>query len=134
MKDEHAQALYAQFVQLQEQAQALEEHMQSMHEQLHNIEKTKETLDELQQLSTPQQSWVPIAPGAYAKAQLQPADTILINVGANVAVEKKPDEVLATLEEHKRVLEELSDAAMQELKQIYADVDKIRKQVEKEEQ
>jgi prefoldin alpha subunit len=129
MNDDEARTLYERFMQLQEQAQALEQHMQNMQEQLRNLEKTKETVTHLQTLTQPTQTWVPMAPGAYVKAQLQPADTILLNVGASIAVEKEPAAVIQTLDEHAKVLHELQEAALQELQEILAEIETIRNQV-----
>ncbi len=130
MEDERAQELYAKFMQLQQQVQELKGHFEMMQHQLQEIEKTRETITTLSELTTSTETWVPIAPGAYVRATLSAPKTVLINVGANIAVEKKPDDVASTLSDHSGVLEELSDAALAELKQSLAELDRIRAEVE----
>ena len=130
MDDSEAQKLYGEFIALQEQAQNLNSHLQQMLEQTQQIETTKKVIAELQAEPGTRQAWIPIAPGAYAKGTIQNPEQLLLNIGSGVAVEKTPQEVLETLDGHKKVLDELSDAAMQELKEISEKIDAIRVQVE----
>ncbi len=130
MNDEEAQQLYGAFVELQQQAQTLNEHLEQMQEQRANIEQTRKTITELQTIKEPTQGWIPIAPGAYVKETTEPVKTVLLNIGAGVAVEKEPADVLATLEEHAKVIDELTDAAVAELKETIAKIDEIKTRVD----
>jgi prefoldin alpha subunit len=132
--EQRSQALYSEFMQLQEQSGALEQHLQGMTEQLRNIAQTKETINQLGELKTPVEAWVPIAPGAFIKATTPPPQHVLLNVGAGVAVEKTPSEVLETLDGHVKVLEELQSAALEELQRIIARIEEIKAEVAAAEQ
>ena len=134
MDETKAQELYARFMELQEQVKNLEDHFQGMQEQLRNIEKTRETILELEKLDGEKETWIPIAPGAYSKATVNPVRTILLHIGANIAVEKEPAEVMKTLNDHKAVLEELSEATIKEIQEVLAEVETIKQTVETSEQ
>ena len=130
MDEEKAQQMYGEFLQLQQEAETLNEHFRAMQEQLATIEKTRQTMKDLQTLQKPSESWVSIAPGAYVKAITQPLGPVLLNIGANVAVEKTPEQVLHTLDEHAKVLNELSDAAIKELQATLERIETIKNAVE----
>lgn len=134
MKEEAAKELYEEFVQLQTQAEQIQQHFQAIQQQLQAIQQTKQTIAALQDVKEPVESWIAVAPGAYAKATIKPADTMLLNIGANTAVEKKPEDVLSTLDEHQRTLESLGDEALKEFKEIMTAIDKIKHQVGADEQ
>jgi prefoldin alpha subunit len=129
VNEEKAKELYERFLQLQQHTSELEHHFQGMQEQLRSIAQTKEALAQLQALTEPTQTWIPIAPGAYVKGTVDPASSVLLHLGSSAAVEKAPESVIATLDEHQKVLEELSEGAVQELKSAHDELEQIKKQV-----
>ena len=134
MKEEEAQKMYFEFLQLQEQAEQLQQHIQTMQEQVRSINQTKHTVKQLQELKQPVESWMQIAPGAFVKATAKPVDSILLNIGSGAAVEKTPEQVLQTLEEHSKTLDELTSAAYKELEEIVAKIESIKDNVEKQQE
>lgn len=130
ISEDEAKKLYERMMELETGAQATNEQLQALHEQLQHLKQTITTVKELQALTEPKETWVPIAPGAYIKATVHPAASVLLAVGAGTAVEKNPAAVLETLEGHVATLEELADGALQELKESHAEMERIRDLVE----
>jgi prefoldin alpha subunit len=130
VNDEEAQKAYFEFMELQQQAENLQQHIQQVQEQIRNIHQTRQTISELQKIEASVESWMHIAPGAFIKATAKPVDTILLNIGAGVAVEKKPEQVLETLLQHEVTLEEILASATKEFQETLTKLESIRKKVE----
>lgn len=130
MDDQEAQKLYFEFMEMQQQVENLQRHIQQIQEQIRNIHGTRETIKELQRIEAPTESWMQIAPGAFIQATAKPIETILLNIGANVAVEKTPQQVLDTLKDHENTLDEILQAATTEFHETMDKLDAIRKKVE----
>lgn len=131
MNENEAKALYSEFMAAQEHAQTLENHRTALTNQLKSIEETQAVIDALENLHEDTAAWIPIAPGAYAKATLHKNAPILLNVGAGTAVEKQPADVRTTLSEHHATLQELHEGATEELQTIVTQLDAIRSRVER---
>lgn len=126
MSEEDAAKLYAEFMQLTQQESQLDSHLNGIREQLAAIDQTIETIKAIANLNEKTETWMPIAPGAYAKATVEPKQPILLNIGASVAVEQEPSEVVKTLEGHRKILSELADAAVEELDALSIRAHEIR--------
>jgi prefoldin alpha subunit len=103
--------------------------LRGVQEQLRALSQTKEALSELEALPSDKETWIPIAPGAYVRGTVKPAASVLLSVGSQVAVEKTPAEVRATLDGHETMLSGVGDEAITELKDVLAEMDVIREQV-----
>ena len=130
MSEDDAKKLYERMMELETSSHATNEQLQAMHEQLQHLKQTITVLTELQTLTEPKETWIPIAPGAYVKGTVSPAATVLLSVGAGTAVEKNPAEVLKTLAEHVTTLEELADGALAELKEAHTEMETIKERVD----
>jgi prefoldin alpha subunit len=134
MDEAAAQQLYEKMVALEEKSRALDQHLRGIQDQLQTLAQTRDTIKELQALPTATETWIPIAPGAYVRGTVSPAATVLLAVGAGVAVEKSPEAVMATLQGHEDALTDVADDALGELKEVFAEMDVIKAQVESTEQ
>ncbi len=130
MDEGAAQQLYERMVTLEERARELDQHLRSIQDQLNTLAQTRDAIKELQELPKATETWIPIAPGAFVRGTISPASSVLLAVGASVAVEKSPEQVKATLQGHEDALSDVADQALSELKQVFADMDTIKAQVE----
>jgi prefoldin alpha subunit len=127
--DATAKKLYERMVELQERSRELDEHLRGVQEQLRALEESRAAIQELERLPQAQETWIPVAPGAYVKGTIAPAASVLLSVGANVAVEKSPAAVLETLTGHEHTLEDIGDKVITELKDVLAELDTLRELV-----
>lgn len=130
LNEEEAKKLYERMMELETSSQATNEQLQALHEQLQHLKQTITVITELQTMTEPKETWIPIAPGAYVKGSVNPAATVMLAVGAGTAVEKKPEDVMKTLTEHVATLEELANGALAELKEAHAEMEQIKERVE----
>ncbi len=104
LDQEQLQQKFMHFKFLQEQMGQITQQVQQLHQQNQNLENAKQTIDELEKTSLGTEILAPIADGLFIKVNLQDKDNLLINVGAEVAVEKKMDVVKAQLVTQKKDL------------------------------
>ena len=97
---------------------------------MHTLSQTRDAITQLQKLPEATQTWIPIAPGAFVRGTVSPAATVLLAVGAGVAVEKSPEAIMTTLEGHEEALTSVADQALSELKEVFAEMDTIKSKVE----
>ncbi len=92
---------YRQFQQVQEHLEQITQHLDMLHQQQLEIDVSIEALKELQDAKPNTEILAPIANGIFFKAELKDHKKLLVNVGADVAVEKTIPEVIELLEEQK---------------------------------
>lgn len=111
---------------LYEQMEQVNNHVQQLLQQQEELEISKNALETLQRTKTETSILAPIANGIFIQAALKNSEKLIVNVGANVTVEKTVPETVALLEEQQKkvikntkeaeiLLERLQSTAMQML-------------------
>lgn len=133
MADEKkAEDQYMQFQQLQQQLEQIADFVERLHQQQQEIETSIEALKELKKTKINSEILAPIANGIFLKAELKDNANLIVNVGAEVTVEKTIPEAIKLLEEQKeKIIEDISEAESV-LKQLYAQGMKISQDAENE--
>lgn len=109
---------YRQLQQLQQQVDQITEYVERMQGQRQELENSIEALTELQKTNINTEILAPIANGIFLKAELKDNQRLVVNVGAEVTMEKNIPEVLNLLAEQKeKIAENISEAetVLQEL-------------------
>lgn len=102
---------YRELQQLQQQAEQITEYVGKLQGQQQELENSIEALTELQKTTVDTEILAPIANGIFLKAKLKDNQRLVVNVGAEVTVEKGIPEVLTLLAEQKeKIAENISEA------------------------
>jgi prefoldin alpha subunit len=88
------------------------------------------TLEGLETEKKDSQLFVPIGGGSYVKAKLETANTVVVGVGADVAVERTLKEAKEELEARIAELEKTREALVQQFNQVVARIQDNRAQIE----
>ena len=105
MADEkNIQEKYLQFQQLQQHLEQITQHLEMLHQQQQEIVFSIEALKELQAAKPHTEILAPVANGIFFKAELKGRQKLLVNVGADVTVEKTIPEVIELLEKQKEMI------------------------------
>jgi len=83
---------------LDQQIQEMQQNMQQLESQRTEIISVQQALDELKLQKKGTEVLVPVANGIFMKANLADSDSLILNVGSGVAVEKSIDQTKAILE------------------------------------
>ena len=102
---------YMQLQMLQQQVEQITDYVEKLQGQQKELDNSIEALAELQKTKVNTEILAPIANGVFLKAELKDNQNLVVNVGAEVTVEKTIAEVLRLLEEQKgKITENLAEA------------------------
>ena len=68
---------------------------------------------------------VPIGAGAYLSCPKPDSERVVVNIGANVMLSKKPEEAVKLLEERQTVVSDAVGVAQQDLEQVIREMDEL---------
>ena len=88
-EDQKTEDRYRQLQMIQQQAEQIAEYVQKLQMQLQEIDNSLEALQELKNTAINTEILAPVANGIFLKASLQDNQKLVVNVGAEVTVEKK---------------------------------------------
>lgn len=109
---------YRQLQLLQQQAEQITDYVEKLQLQQQELNNSLEALTELQKIKVNTEILAPIANGVFLKAELKDNQKLVVNVGAEVTVEKTIPEVIKLLAEQKeKITENIAEAetVLQEL-------------------
>ncbi|HLD39683.1 MAG TPA: prefoldin subunit alpha [Candidatus Nanoarchaeia archaeon] len=119
-EDQKTEDRYRQLQMIQQQAEQIAEYVQKLQMQLQEIDNSLEALQELKNTAINTEILAPVANGIFLKASLQDNQKLVVNVGAEVTVEKTIPEVINLLQEQKeKITQNVSEAegVLQELQE-----------------
>jgi len=119
-EDQKTEDRYRQLQMIQQQAEQIAEYVQKLQLQLQEIDNSLEALQELKNTAINTEILAPVANGIFLKASLQDNQKLVVNVGAEVTVEKTIPEVINLLQEQKeKITQNVSEAegVLQELQE-----------------
>ncbi|MDO8510713.1 MAG: prefoldin subunit alpha [Nanoarchaeota archaeon] len=119
---------YRQLQQLQQQVEQITEYVERMQGQQKELDASIEALSELQKTNINTEILAPIANGIFLKAELKDNQKLVVNVGAEVTVEKNIPEVLRLLTEQKEKIAENISEAETFLQELYEQGKKLYQQ------
>jgi prefoldin alpha subunit len=104
------------------EAEWQQQHARDIQDQLQNIQNIElevfRTSEALKNLKEKGVSLFSLGSGVFAKGELREINKLLVNVGANVLVEKNIDEAVTFLEDRKKELEGIRTNLLSEMKVI----------------
>ncbi len=107
MADEkNIQEKYMQFQMVQQHLEQITEYVEQLQLQQREIGVSIEALKELEKAPPKAEVLAPITNGIFFKAELKDNKNLLVNVGADVTVEKNIPEVIGLLEEQQQKMSE----------------------------
>ncbi|MBI2653770.1 prefoldin subunit alpha [Candidatus Woesearchaeota archaeon] len=87
-KEKKAQELYMEFQVIDKHIKQLQQQLELVTSQFMELNATNRTLDEFTKIEVGKEIFVPLSSGIFAKASIKDSSELLVNVGANVAVNK----------------------------------------------
>ncbi len=124
------QEKYMQFKMLQEHIEKISEQLQQISGHLEEIDVSKEALTELESAPLKKEMMCPVANGIFVKAALNDNKHLLVNVGADTAVEKTFAQVMEMLEAQRKELHAKLKEGEALLQQMHLQAMEIYQQVE----
>lgn len=130
MNKSDLQQQYQHFQLLQQQIEQLTEHLEFLHQQRQEVDNSIDAVQQLAHVNAPHEFLAPLANGIFVKGNITETQTLLVNVGAEVAVEKTIPQVAAMLAAQKKMIGQRAASADQQLQELTAQAMKIYREVE----
>ena len=131
VNDDKWQGKYVQFQQLQQHIEQITQHVETLNQQNMEIGETILGLSELEKAKLGDEVLFPLSNGIFIQGELKNKEKLLVNVGADVIVEKKSEQVIEMLKvQQKSIVQKISDAELilqqfqQQAMAIYEEVQK----------
>ena len=112
-QEKKVQEMYMEFQMLEQHIRQLQKQLEAVTQQLVELTVTSISLDEFNKIKPGKEIFVPLSSGIFAKASVKDTSELLVNVGANVVVQK---DVASTkkliqrqMEEIKKIREQMVD-------------------------
>jgi len=121
---------FMQFQMLQKQMEQINEQVELIQRQREEVMESIYALGGLGQVEENTEIFAPIATGVFVKASLKDTKNLLINVGADTAVERSVTDVIGLLEQQEKGLQEKMRQAGAILEQLQEQAMQIYNQVE----
>ena len=131
MNDAEIQEKYQQFQTLQQHIEQLTEQIEFLNQQTQEVTASIEAVQQLGHTALQNEFLAPIASGIFVKGKLKENQSLLVNVGANVAVEKTIPQVVTMLTAQKKNIIQKVAEADNILQQLTAEAMKIYQEVDK---
>ncbi len=109
---------YPQLQELQQGMQHLQEQLQLLLQQKAELDHLTDALHELKKQGQKQDVLVPFGAGIYLKAEIKDSQTVLLNVGAGVTVEKDIDSTLVLIDRQAQELVTIEGSMQEELAHV----------------
>jgi len=103
---------------LESTAEAIQSRINFVNAALTELRYAKETLEGIEKQEVDVPLLVPIGGGSYVKAKLESRDTVILGIGAGVAVEKSLKDAKETLSKRMEELEKVRSNLQQQLTQV----------------
>ena len=114
-KEEKLQKLYLEFQMLEQQIKQLEKQSNSLNNHLVELMSTSQSLEELKKVGEKSERLIPISTGIYAEAELKGKDSFIVNVGANIAINKDLESTKKIISDQVKEIGQVHENVSQEL-------------------
>jgi prefoldin alpha subunit len=115
---------------LEETVEEIQSRINMTHAALTELKVSSLTLDGLEKEKKGTELFVPIGGGSYVKAKLETSKTVVVGVGADVAIEKTVKEAKEELETRIAELEKTREGLGQQLNQVFGRMQQNRTMME----
>lgn len=134
---EELEALILEYSNLKAYADVIKQQIEFSTSAIIELTMSKNSLNEIKIVGGNAEALIPIGAGNYIRAYLKDVDTVIANIGAGVAIEKKIDEAMADIEDKiKKIQSQISTLQNQyaqvtiRLSQLQARINELYPQVE----
>lgn len=99
MNKEEIQKRYLGLQDFSLQLKQLQEQLANLEAQIFEMQRTKESIEDLEKMKNKKEILIPISNGIYTKAELNSSDKLLVNIGADLMVNKSFEETKKLIDE-----------------------------------
>ena len=129
-KEKKAQEMYMEFQMLDQHIKQLQKQLQAITQQLMEFEATSMSLEDLQKVPQGKEIFVPLSSGIFTKATIKDTSELLVNVGANVIVQKDIASTKKLISNQVEEIRKLQKRMIEDLEKMTEKAAKIEEQLQ----
>lgn len=128
-KDEVMQRKYVEYKMIEQQVKQMQEQLEKFETQSVELHNVKQYLDDLQAAPKGTEILVPLTNGIFVKTNLIDAESLVVNVGSNVAVRKTNTQTRAMVQEQIHEIEKYKMKVLENLSMLMAHAQHLEKEL-----
>ena len=132
MDEQELQQKYFELQMLEQQLKALQNQIFKMDEQLVEIRLAIENVEELKATQKGKEILVPLTQGIFIKSELKDNEKLIVNVGANITVEKTIEETKDLLKKQHVEISKYKEELESTMQNLEDEFTKLASQIEKQ--
>lgn len=129
VKAQELQQKYMEYQMVQQQIKQLQQNLEKLEEQKKEAEAVEQGLTDFNASEKGSEVLVPLSGGIFFKTRLKDSDRFLVNVGANIVVEKDLDGVKGLVKKQKEDIGKYHNAMMTEFTKVAIRNDSLEKEL-----
>jgi prefoldin alpha subunit len=130
-KKEQLQRKYIELQTLDQHIKLIQDQLQTMENQIMELIYTIQSLDDLKNIRKNSEIFVPVSSGIFTKAEIKENKKLLVNIGANIVIEKEPDDIKKMLEKQVEEIKQLQLKSLNELNKLASRAGSIETEINK---
>jgi prefoldin alpha subunit len=119
---------------LQQQAKLMQEQLGTLEKQTGELETVKDTLTSIEKGNGNEDVLIPLGSGVFIKGMLKGNERIVMNVGADLVVEKSISDALKLVDEQVEKMGDIKGTISQEINDIMMNLQKLQVELQKAQQ
>ena len=121
---------FTEFQTIQQQLEQINQHLEQLQEQLSELEISINAIETIAETPLQNEFLAPIANGIFVKAELANNNTLIVNVGSNVTVEKSIPETVELLKQQQIEISQKAQEATMVIQELSAYAQRLYQEVE----
>ena len=117
-KEKQAQEMYMEYQALDQHIKQLQRQLEAITGQLMELSATRSGLDDFDKIRPGKEIFVPVSSGIFAKASIATTTEMLVNVGANVVVQKDLESTKKLIQKQVEEIKKIHGQAMEDLEKL----------------
>ena len=133
MNQEHekkVQEMYMEFQMLEQRIRQLQKQLEAVTQQLIELTVTSSSLDEFNKIEPGKEIFVPLSSGIFAKGSIKETSGLLVNVGANVVVQKDVASTKKLIQRQMEEIKKIQEQMVDELEKLTSHAAQLETQLQ----
>ena len=130
MSNEKLQEKYAEYQMLENQLKQMQKQLEHVTEKISEVEELQFSIGDLKGVSSGTEIFVPISMGIFAKATLKENDSLIVNVGNNVVVNKTVEETKSLLANQVKEMGKMHAHLVQQMEKLAIRAEELQSELQ----
>ena len=113
-----------------QQLQKIQQNVQAVEQHLDELKKIQENLETLRTLKSNTETFIPLGSGLFLKGTIAETETLLMNVGSHICIEKKLPEAVEAVQKQAIEIEQLLTQLEEEATDVSTQLEHLRAEIE----